>query len=863
MNDPHAAPAGQPTDLLDKLFAEPASRWRLANGLTVIHHEDDAHPLASLQLWMRTGSIHEGAHLGAGLSHYLEHMLFKGTARRPGQAAAAEAQRLGGQLNAYTAFDRTVLHIDIPAESFAAALDLIHDIACNPVIAEADVASEREVILREIDMALDDPDRLLSRALLATAFRVHPYRHPVIGQRERFLALTRADLQAYHAARYRPANMVLVVTGAIAGETLRANLEATFATLPGDPVADIAIAREPEQLAYREQHLHGDFQVCRGALGFRVPSLRHRDSPALDLLAAILGSGQSARLRRRLRDDLRLVHDIDASVWNPGDDGLFWINYVCEPGRSAAARNAILGELDSIAAAGVSQAELDKARRFALVAEMHARQTVAGLAARLGLAEAIVGDSDWPRQYFRHLARLRPEDFSRLCARYLDQGRLSAVTLEPAAAAPAARPARRAAPPLADFMLHTLANGARILLQPDHRLPRVHIRYTGLGGGLYEHTAERGITALMTNLCTRDTRFRRERAVADELENRGGFMFERAGNNTFTIGVEVLPCDIDCGLRTLEEAILFPAFRDDTVAREREVQVARIQEACDDIVEYGNKSLRRNFFGTHPFAIDADGEIHLVRELQPAALRCQRDRLMVAPNAVLAVAGDFAPDRLLQDLECFLLELPATAFRPVDKPFAGPPQTGELSDFQEREQAVVFEAYPDVGTLGDDKLAGEALHAILNDMAGPLFARVREDNGLAYFVCATRLLGLRFGMFAIYAGTRPDVVDQVYAAISTELDRLRDGGPDPDALASACRSLKVGLRMQRQNPGLRALHASLNLLFGKPVEEWKTYDARLDALTPDDIATFARTQLDPSRRMRLTVRPPAGIPTSL
>ena len=178
--------------LLENLWRESVERYTLPNGLTVLLKRDAAAPVSSVQVWVKTGSIHEGGALGAGLSHYLEHMLFKGTTRRAGREISATVQAHGGYINAYTTFDRTVYYIDVPGEHTGVAIDLLADATLHSTLPAEEVEKEKQVILREIDMCLDDPDQRLSQALFETAFRRQVlYRQPIIGHRDVFAAMTR------------------------------------------------------------------------------------------------------------------------------------------------------------------------------------------------------------------------------------------------------------------------------------------------------------------------------------------------------------------------------------------------------------------------------------------------------------------------------------------------------------------------------------------------------------------------------------------------------------------------------------------------------------------------------------------------
>ena len=218
--------------LLQTLWRDAPVRRVLPNGLTLILKPDAAATVASVQVWVKTGSIHEGAQLGAGLSHYLEHLLFKGTSRRAGREISREVQAHGGYINAYTSFERTVYYIDVPAEHAPVAVDILGDAVLNSTLPAEEVEREKQVILREIDMGLDDPDQRLWQSLFETAFRTHPFREPIIGHREVFEAVDRGSLWAYYQDRYVPNNMVVVVTGGFDRAAVETAIELHFGKRP-------------------------------------------------------------------------------------------------------------------------------------------------------------------------------------------------------------------------------------------------------------------------------------------------------------------------------------------------------------------------------------------------------------------------------------------------------------------------------------------------------------------------------------------------------------------------------------------------------------------------------------------------------
>jgi zinc protease len=201
------------------------AKFELANGLTLLVSEQHYAGVASVQAWCQTGSIHEQEWLGGGLTHLLEHMLFKGTARRTAADISEEIHRGGGYVNAYTSFDRTVFWIDCPKAVVDTALDVLADMLFDSSIEPGELEREMDVIRREFEMGYDDPDRVLSHLTFGTAYQVHPCRTPVIGLRRIFDRITRDDVLRYYRRRYVPDNVFIVVAGDVDADIVRQQVE--------------------------------------------------------------------------------------------------------------------------------------------------------------------------------------------------------------------------------------------------------------------------------------------------------------------------------------------------------------------------------------------------------------------------------------------------------------------------------------------------------------------------------------------------------------------------------------------------------------------------------------------------------------
>jgi zinc protease len=842
--------------LLDPFWREPVERTVLPNGLTLILKPDRSAALASVQVWVKTGSIHEGAHLGAGLSHYLEHMLFKGTERRAGRDISATVQAHGGYINAYTTFDRTVYYIDLPSEHTAVAIDILADAVLHSTLPVDECAKERDVILREIAMTRDDPDNRLWDTLFSTTFREHPFRQPIIGHRDVFSAVTRDDLLDYYRARYVPNNLVVVIVGDIDVEKTRAAVDQHFGTAARSRLAPVLVPAEPVQLAPRAAHRFEDVELTRAALAWPIPGLTHTDAPVLDLLATILGHGDSSVLWQEVREKNGLVHTVDASAWNPGTSGLLCVSFTAEAAKREAAAAAIIRTLERCATRGFTAAQLKKALRQLVVGEINTRKTMSGQASRLGAAEVVVGDLDFSRSYFESLRAVTLPDLKRVLKLYAAPDRLTSISLNPAASAPAAAASATTAGVTPDFTEIKLPNGARLLLQRDARLPNLHFRLLLQGGPLYEDARKRGATALLATMLTKDTRRRSAAAVAQSIEEVGGSFYPFSGNNSIGFAVEVLPPDADRAIKTLTEALLEPAFKPATFALERDAQLASLQQDADDVVTFARKLVRKKFFGPHALALDDHGDEAGVKALTPADLAALLRQLCVGANVVLVVAGDFDAKKLVPKLKAVLAKVPRGNVEQFPNPVQGlPASAGDFSETQKREQAVVLQAFPGPRVHAADFYVGEVADEVFSGMASRLFERVREEKGLAYFVRSGRVTGLDAGMFYFYAGTQPGRETEVLAEIDAEITRVQLGGVESAELARCHARLKAGRRQALQTNSSRAMQAGLNALQGQPINDWKNYDAHIEAVTIADLAEFAKRYFARAQRTQLVVRP--------
>ncbi|MEI6972416.1 MAG: insulinase family protein, partial [bacterium] len=608
-----AARADDPVAVIGKSF-EGIKRTVLDNGMTCLIKEDHSAPVVSVQIWIRTGSIHEDENLGAGLSHYVEHMIFKGTARRKVSDITRDIDNAGGSINAYTSLDRTVIYADLPSESWKVGVDVLSDAVMNSVFPEEEWAREKEVILREIAMNRDSPERVVDKLLWSTAFTEHPYKYPVIGLEELFRQMNREELMGYFRRRYQPDNMVAVVVGDIAASAVQAELERVLSVFKRTPARPVVLKEEPPQLGARYVSRTGKYNVTRVEVGFHGVALTDDDMPAMDVPAAVVGRGASARLVRELRDRQRVILEIGAWSYTPAYPGLFGVSMVCEPGVEKTALEALRAEIRSWMKGGFSTAEVEKAVKMAISSEIGGLQTMGGQANSIGSGEVLCRDPKFAVGYLRRLSKVGPADLAAVARKYLQSENETVAVLSPAGAGETAV-AGEGSKGIASVRKHTLSNGVTLLTREDHRIPFVYVFAGAMGGQLAETDANAGISGMMAQLLTRGAGGMTADGISAAVESMGASIGPISGRNSFGLSGRCLSSDQDTFMDLFSKCLCRPSFPEREIEMQRGIQLASIERQYEQPMFLAQQALGAIIHTNHPYRRSDLGTIGSVKSV--------------------------------------------------------------------------------------------------------------------------------------------------------------------------------------------------------------------------------------------------------
>lgn len=881
----------------------------LPNRLIVAVRRSTAAPVVSVQVWIKTGSIYEQEHTGAGLSHFLEHLLAGGsTANRGEEETKALLGQMGAQTNAATSLDTVRYYINTTRPHAARAIELLSDWMQNSLITEAEYRRERDVIQREFDMGKGEPGRILWKLTQQSLFKHHPARHPTIGYLDEFLTISRDEIYAFYRRMYVPSNMVFVVAGDVDPDAVAGQVAALWKNLPpGDPPT-IRLPEEPEPTGTRV--VEGVADIDQPILHLAFPGVRMGDEHdyPLDVLAGVLGDGEVSRLVAVVRDRERAVNGISSGNWSPAwGRGYFAIDArVADAGRGRddeqrraaveRARALILAEVRRVREHGVSVAEIDRVKRQTIAAVVLAAQTAEGMAGRLASDLLNAGDPDYLQRYRRGIESVTTQEVQAPARRFLGEDRLIAVTLMPkppeAAIAEPARPgdavpgpdvpmsevdldnralleklARRdpdasvdARPASAGESIRrvVLPNGLRVLVQRSATVPAVTMQWYQLGGLLADDPGREGVASATAAMIRRGTATRTAEQISALTENLGASLDTSAGNNTSFVRVTCLREDWRPLLSLLSELVEKPSFPREEWDKLRPRLVAAIDSQRDTWGGELRSHARTAWYGQHPWSQPTIGRKDVVERLSVEDLKAFHLSRLSASDSVLAIVGDIEPDQVLAAATAEFGDVPSRAphpYQPKVPPAPAPRVVIESTRKPLAAAAVMYGPGPTI--TSPDVPAVRVLSRVLSSFpAGWLEEELRgKGPGLVYAVGGGVTLGLAPAHFSVSFNTSPEQAPEALRRAASVIERARGQRVDASTLERAKARVLTEEFFAKQSLDDRATGMALDELYGLGGDAGERFLSAVQGLSAEDLQAAARRYLVNPVTVVITHRP--------
>ncbi len=829
-------------------FGQPLYR-ALPNGAQIVVEEDHAAPVAAVRFYVGVGSVYEGEYLGAGISHLVEHCCDRGTARRTAAEIDQAQAVMGGYVNAYTTYDHTCYHITTSAQQVGEAIDLLGDYVLGATFPEEEVENQIKVIIREIARVDDDPQRAVLELFNQTMFRRHPQRYRVIGYPAKFAALTREDVVKFHQAYYTPDNLVAVAVGDFDGEEIADRLEVALSHYPRRPGPPIVLPDEAAPTTVRRiSRKREGLQRAHLLLGWRTVDLFHPDLYALDVLAYILGHGDSARLPRLLRDELGLVDAV--SVWSDTPAygaGTFVVSATLDATNIEAVEQQILQVTQRLANELVDKDELQRAKRQKEAAFTYAQETAAGRAEILGADLLLTGNLGFSDKYLEGIRAVTAAQVREAAREYLLPDRYVVASLVPAAMETEAATVDQQKVSAPRTKKYVLDNGLTVLIRVEPGAPALHIATATRAGLRYENERNSGITRLMAQMLLRGTKQRSRSEIAEAIDSIGAEIKAYSGRNSFGLTACCLPDDSLKVLDILADCLQHPTFPEQEFQRLQQLTLAQLAARQGDVDNVAEKLLRATLFQHHPYRFSELGSPSSIQQLSAEQVAQFYRRVCGPRSTVLLIQGNIDAARLRSRVqhefgswsqrELFRLDV-------ADEP----PLTERRSKTVKRNQhqAIIYYGFLGPRVNDEHRYVRDVLTSLLSGMGTPggRLHDMLRGKGLVYATYAYEMAGLDPGYYAIYAATAPEKVDEVKQVIEDQITRLTQELVSAEELNQAKVACVSSQQISLADPGRRAQLQALDELYGLGYDNYRKYQQHIAAVSAEQVRDYARQLLD-------------------
>jgi zinc protease len=886
---PISSPAAEPTPNKDAALVQTAEGLlknlhtaTLENGLRIYLLPIKGSPVVSVMVAYRVGSADEEKDQ-TGLSHYLEHLMFKGTEKlMPGDIDRI-TQRNGGHNNAYTSEDMTVYHFDFAADRWHPALEIEADRMRNIRIDEKhEFEQEKGAVISELNGNEDQPGTLEEKAILPMLFpKDSPYSHPVIGEREHVKAATATIIKTHYDKWYHPNNASLVIVGGFDEADALARIKKLFGPIPKGNLP----ARKPptffkDRAGPVQKEFTSKFDSPRMLMGFNGVAVGSPEDPILDITQHILTDGRTSRLYRKLVEQEQIASSVEASNSAGRYPGWFAVSLdLFKDKDPRKAEEMVFAELSRLAEQPVSDEELNRARRRILAGRIFGWESVHGLANSIAQTSTYPGGEN-VEQFFKHyldaILAVSKADIQRVAKEYLQRNRAVVVWSIPRPEKPADKPGAAEPKPedkkpmrsptgkprepkalpeggaggfsLTAAQKVVLPNGLKLVMLEDHRLPIVVAAVEVPDVTLREPADKAGVAYLTGAMLDEGTARHTGDQIATLIGDTGGSMSLSAGGGS----LKVLTPDSEMALGLMFECLTQSSFPEKPFERMKAQQLAAIDEADSQPSTRASQLFESIVYGKHPYGRPSHGTKETVEKLTAADCKAFHKQVF-APNATtVVIVGDIDAASIRKQVEKLTADWPRSDLGPPEVP-APPKPTGPTTRIISDPTAAQVHVF--IGEIGVKRTDPDYYKLLVMDNVlgtGPGFtdrlsSNLRDRQGLAYTVRATitSTASNQPGVFEGYIGTFAEKFLLVRDGFLKEVNGLLAEPPTKQEVEDAKQYLLGSLPFRFTTLSGVASQLLAAERYGLGFDFLETYRKEVSAVTPADVHAAARKHLDP------------------
>ena len=819
-----------------ELMIDNVTSYKLSNGLEILLNPDKRTKVSAIQMWVKVGSSDETDAEG-GMSHVLEHMLFKGTEKRGVGDIAREIESLGGDVNAYTSDDETVFHLVVPAEYTVKGLDIISDMIQNSVLEENEFEKEKKVILEEIKRGQDDPSRRLFKEISKAIYKKHPYRRPVIGFPEVVSGFSRDSVYNYYKKWYVPNNMVLVVSGNFDKKSVESKIISLFDDFTYKKVNHKNHV-ESGKSSFEIKVIKEDVPKTYLSVSYLTTPLVNKDTAVLDIFADFLSGDEDKLLNKKLVFEKKLVYSVNSFNYTPKDKGFFSIISYLDEKNLMPVLKEIYSSINKYSIETPTNDLVELIKKENVRDFIFSMERVQGIARQLGSNYILSGDYNYGDKYLSDIKKTTPKEISSVVKKYLSPLRAKIVIMLPKTSKLDTDELERKIVEnwretatisqvnidknnLSDSITkYKLPDGPTVILENRSELPVVSLVMTLPGGYLYTPQGKSGLPLLLAEMWGMRTKTLNPEKFAKTLNNIGGKFNIYCEREYLNLKFTFLSEYYDEAMSFLSQVIQEPSFTEDDLILKRKNEIAYVESMENDMMRYSYSKFIQVLYKGYPFAYDKAGKIEDLRSITLEDINNYFNKIFKPEDFSLSVVGDINKDKTINDLQRIFSVFKNKknfSFKLPNVVFSSLPQ--KYFEKKNKNQTHILIGFPGITRYDKDRYAVRILDDILSGMGNRLFVNLRDKKSLAYVVTTIERSPSVPGYFIFYLATSPDKANFAVKSLKEEINKILEKGFTKKEMEQAVQFRVGSIDIYLQpNDSFATVYSLNNFFYNKPLQ---------------------------------------------
>ena len=819
--------------------------YKLENGQTVVIKEVHTNPIVTIDTWVKTGSINE-TDKNNGVSHFLEHLFFKGTEKHPTGEFDKILESKGAVNNAATSKDFTHYYITIPSGFFNQALEMHADMLQNPKIPGAELEKERKVVLEEISKDLNNPQNIVYNNLVEMMYTDHPYKRKVIGKSEIIQNISKEEILDYFNTYYAPSNMITIVSGDVntgdAIENIKKEFSKEYKKIPQN-----IYKKEKPLTSYLKKETFLPTQTGYMLIGFRSENIVNKNTYALDVLAAILGEGKSSVLYKNIKDKRQLALSISASNSTAKDDGIFYISAGFMPDNYEELEKSIFSEIVRLQETGVTEEQVNLAKNIIERDTYYARESISNIAEEVGYSFVTTDGVGFYKNYLSNIKKVSVSDVNKVLRKYLGKNKAAVSVVLPEDYKKPEVSSQKPQCQTFSFVdeksgtkKYQGSNGSTILYTPNSANDIVAISVIAKGGEFIEKIAGTGkLTAILMTKGTKNYTFSE---YSKELEDNGIKIIPTSSADDFSISVLTTKNETDKSLELLNETVNNATFKDYDVAKAKTDMVNSIIKNRDFPIKTAIEGYNTLIYEGSVYSNSGKILEKTVPSIKREDILEYYSKIFSPNNIVISINGNVDTEKVFSKLGEIFSRPNQKAFNYNDYSVQKITKSKTTESINKTTQTDwIFLGWQTDSVLNDKE---SATFAVINSLLGSgmssrLFINLREREGLAYQLGSSYSPHMLRGGFVVYIGTNPDTCDHALKKMFEEINKLKTEYVSGEELQNAKDKLLGQFIISQETNMEKATTVALTEASGRGYDFKEKYIDLVNSVTETDIINAA------------------------